>query len=171
MIGPGCEDDKGKTDTLGNGVILSKEMGGGRVELRNIGRCWVSIVLIGLGVRGAGAEMVDFSVGLCKSDMGFATGSSGEIRVFLLDVSPLGNVIKLWEETLGGGGNGGGNFPERTPLSVPSVVLPNPPISPPTVCAGSVDLDLTSERNSRSSLERANELRGEEDDARGRENR
>jgi hypothetical protein len=131
----------------------------------------LSVVVIGLGVRKANAEMVGFSVGLCRSDI----GSSGEIRVFLFGVVlPLGGAIRPCDgvqETLGGGGsNGGGNFPERMPLSVPSVVLSSPAIRS-TVCDGSVDLDLTSERNSRSSLERANESRGEEDDARGRENR
>jgi len=118
----------------------------------------------------ANAEMAGFSVGLCRSDI----GSSGEIRVFLFGVVlPLRGAIRPCDEgqeTLGGGGNGAGNFPERMPLSVPSVVLSSPAIRS-TVCDGSVDLDLTSERNSRSSLERANESRGEEDDARGRENR
>jgi hypothetical protein len=54
---------------------------------------------------------------------------------------------------------------------VPTLALSSPGISASTAYAGSADLNLTSERYSRSSLERANELRGEEDVARGRENR
>jgi hypothetical protein len=87
---------------------------------------------------------------------------------------PRGGAIRPGddeEETLGGGGNGGGSFPWKVLLPVPSISLSSPAISPSIVCDGSLDLDLTSERNSRSSLERANESRGEEDDARGRENR
>lgn len=77
-------------------------------------------------------------------------------------------------ETFGGGGNGGGNFPRRMPLLVLSVEPPNP-VTPSKVSTKSVDLgltsDLTSDRNSRSSPVRVNELRGEGDEERGRENR
>lgn len=52
-------------------------------------------------------------------------------------------------------------------------VAPLRPVSPSPVSTRSVELDLTSERYSRSSPESVNELRGdgEEDDTRGRENR
>ena len=125
-------------------------------------------------MRGAKAEMEGFSVGPCKSDTRFATGSSGGTRMFLFNMLPLGGGVAPCddeEEAFGGGGNGGGSFPWRLLFSVLSVSLSSPAISPSIVCDGSLDLNLTSERNSRSSLERANELRGEEDDARGRENR
>jgi hypothetical protein len=72
--------------------------------------------------------------------------------------------------TFGGGGNGGGNFPRGRPLSVLSVAPPRP-VSPSPISTRSAELDLTSERYSRSSPEKLNELRGEEDDKRGRENR
>ena len=66
----------------------------------------------------------------------------------------------------GGGGNRGGNFPWRKPLAA---VLPNSSCSL-LVSIGSVELDLTSERYSRSSPERVSELREGEFDGRDREN-
>ena len=71
---------------------------------------------------------------------------------------------------LGGGGrdkgNGGGNFPWGKPLGA---VLPNSSCSS-LMSIGSVELDLTSERYSRSSPESVSELREGEDDGRDREN-
>jgi hypothetical protein len=90
------------------------------------------------------------------------------------NVLSLAGLCEGGAETLGGGGNGGGNFPRRKPLSVLSVAPPSPP-TPSKVSTKSVELDLasdfTSERYSRSSPESVNELRGEADDERGRENR
>lgn len=65
-----------------------------------------------------------------------------------------------------GGGNGGGNFPWRKPLGA---VIPNSSCSS-LASIGSVELDLTSERYSRSSPDRVSELREGEDDRRDREN-
>jgi len=115
--------------------------------------------------------MGETSVELFRADMARACGSSEDKSVFPFSVLPLDAAARLCGggvETLGGGGNRGGNFSWRVPLRVFSFSLPSPSISPSTVCTGSDELDLTSERNSKSSLERANELRGDE---RARENR
>ena len=66
----------------------------------------------------------------------------------------------------GGGGNGGGNFPWRKSLAAE---LPKSSCSL-LVSIGSVELDLTSERYSRSSPDRVSELREGEPDGRDREN-
>lgn len=123
-------------------------------------------------MRGVSAEMVGSSGGFCGSGMAFRCGSLGEMSVCPFNVLPLAGLCDGGTETFGGGGNGGGNFPRRNPLSVLSAAPPSPP-TPSKVSTKSVELDfasdLTSERYSRSSPERVNELRG--DDERGRENR
>lgn len=65
-----------------------------------------------------------------------------------------------------GKGNGGGNFPWRKPLGG---ALPKSSCSS-LASIGSAELDLTSERYSRSSPERVSELREGEGDTRDREN-
>jgi hypothetical protein len=65
-------------------------------------------------MRGVNVEMLGFSGGPRRSNIGFTIGSSGEISVFLFGVLPLGGAIRPCgdgEEALGGGGKGGGNFP------------------------------------------------------------
>jgi hypothetical protein len=120
-------------------------------------------------VRGVSTEVVESSGGFCRSGMA--------LRLVEMSVCPF-NVLPLCEggaETFGGGGKGGGNFPRRKPLSAAWLsvisVAPPSPVTPSKISTRSVELDFTSERYSRSSPERANELGGEEDDKRGRENR
>ena len=118
-------------------------------------------------MRSVSAETVGSSGGFRRSGRVFRCGSLGDMsecpfNVFFTSGAGAG--------TFGGGGNGGGNFPRRKPLSMLSVAPPGR-VSPSPVSTRSVELDLTSERYSRSSPERVNELRGEGDDKRGRENR
>lgn len=115
-------------------------------------------------MRNVSAETVGSSGVFRRSGMVFRCGS-------LRDMSECPFNV-LFCGTFGGGGNGGGNFPRRKPLSVLSVAAPRPVSpSPKSTRSVALELDFTSERYSRSSPERANELRGDGDDKRGRENR
>ena len=103
--------------------------------------------------------------------VGSSSEFCGSFRCGEIGVCPFNVPLTDGAETFGGGGNGGGNFPRRMPLLVLSFAPPNPS----KVSTKSVDLgltsDLTSDKNSRSSPVRVNELRGEGDEERGRENR
>ena|SRR5258707_360707 len=165
----GREDDIG---SMGDGAILSRERGEDRAEFRGIGFEFGE--LRGLGVRSVSAETVGSSGGFRRSGMVFRCGSLGDMSVCPFNVLPPAGVASLGGAgSFGGGGNGGGNFPRRLPLSMLSVAPPRPVVNPSPVSTRtrSVELDLTSERYSISSPEKVNELRGEEDDKRGRENR
>ena len=152
------EDDIG---ILIDGAILSGDKGRDRAAFG--GRDFDLGELRGLGVRSVSAETVGSSGGFRRSGVVFRCGS--------LDECPF-NVLSGGARagTFGGGGNGGGNFPRRKPLSVLSVTPPRP-VSPSPISTRSVELDLMSDRYSRSSPEKDNELRGEGDDKRGRDNR
>ena len=156
----GREDDTG---IMRDGTILSGERGWDRAVFGGKGFGFGE--LEGLGVRSVSAETVEFFGGFCRSGMVFR--SLRDVGECLFNVLSRGGA---GAGTFGGGGKGGGNFPRRKPLSVLSVT-PARPVSPSPISTRSVELDLTSERNSRSSPERVNELRGEGDDKRGRENR
>lgn len=159
-----CEVDAGSKDTLGDDVSLSD---GKRPEFGDIG--WESGTMIGLGSKGVIAETAVSSVGFSRSVM-VLLGSSGGLKVVPFKVPSLAGVRTRYEaDILGGGGSGGGNFSWRKPLPVLPVALPSSAIRSSTACTGPAESDLTSERYSRSSFERASELR--EGDTRGRENR
>ena len=128
--------------------------------------------LRGLGVRSVSAETVESLGGFRRSVVAFRCGSLGDMSECPFNVLfSSGPGVG----TFGGGGNGGGNFPRRKPVWVLSVPAPPRPVKRSAILISTrsveLELDLTSERYSRSSPERANELRGEGDDKRGRENR
>ena len=157
------------TGIMRDGAIVSGERGRDRAAFGGID----FEELRGPGVKSVSVEMVGSSGGFRRLGMEFRCGSLGDMSECPFNVfSPAGAATLsqggTGAGTFGGGGNGGGNFPRRKPLSVLSVTPPMP-VSP--VSTRSVELDLTSERYSRSSPERFNELREEEDDKRGRENR
>lgn len=132
---------------------------------------------MGLGIKGAIGKREVCPVDFCASSNTVAFGLTGEmigpfIMSSLTSEPRLGgrDVVAFGRDDGGGGsnggGNGGGNFPWRMPLAA---VVPNSNCSS-LVSIGSVELDLTSERYSRSSPERVSELREGEDDERDREN-
>jgi hypothetical protein len=134
---------------------------------------------MGLGIKGIKGKGEDCSVGFRASSNTAVFGLTGEMVGPFIVSSPskprLGgrDVVAFRRDDGGkggggsnGGGNGGGNFPWRKPLAAG---VPNSSCSS-LVSIGSVELDLTSERNSRSLPERVKELREVEDDERDREN-
>jgi hypothetical protein len=134
---------------------------------------------MGLGIKGVKGKGEDCSVGFRASSNTAAFGLTREMVGPLIVSSSSKprlrgrDVVAFRKDDEGkgggdsnGGGNGGGNFSWRKPLAA---IVPNSSCSS-LVSIGSVELDLTSERNSRSLPERVRELREDEDDERDREN-
>jgi hypothetical protein len=118
----GREDDTG---SMGDGAIVSGERGEDRVEFGG----FEFGELRGLGVRSVSAETVGSSGGFRRSGMVFRCGSLGDMSVCPFNVLPPAGVARVRElaggaGSFGGGGNGGGNFPRRLPLSMLSVAPP-----------------------------------------------
>ena len=115
---------------------------------------------MGLGIKGVNVKTEAFSVGFRASTNTPEFELTGEMAVGPFVVSPLtsgtrlgGGKMVAFGRDNEGKGNGGGSLPGRKPFGA---VLPNSSCSS-LMSIGSLELDFTSERYSRSSPERARE--------------